>query len=272
MGVVCAGECDQASEQPSWLFCDDFTSAPARERYFSIGSEDDSFVWQADAGIGGSGAMVTTWKPGQVGAGGLQLLIGANPLAEPNMGADSDRLRELYYRHYFFLQEGWQGNLYKLSRVTVLTDKHWSQAMIAHLWGSADGRLALDPVSCVDPAGNRVCTGYNDFAHMRWLGLRKGITPVNVEEQSGQWQCVEVHVALNDAGMANGYQEYWLNDRQEALAQRLNFVGDYDEYGLNGLFIENWWNGGAPRQQYRVIDNLVVSTSRIGCLEGLVTQ
>ncbi|RLA16794.1 MAG: hypothetical protein DRQ60_03620 [Gammaproteobacteria bacterium] len=264
-GTALAGECDRAAEQPGWLFCDDFDSPPVTERYYSFGSEDGSFVWQGDAGVDGSGAMVATWQPGQTAAGGLQLLIGANPLAEPNIGSSSDQFRELYYRHYLWLDEGWQDNPYKLSRITVLTDANWSQAMIAHLWGAEGGKLAVDPVSCTTRIGVPICSGYNDFKNMRWLGNRRGATAVFTPRYSGQWHCVEANVMLNDGNANNGYQDFWLNGKREAAAQRLNFVGNYDEYGLNGLFIENWWNGGAPGVRTRVIDNLVVSTQRIGC-------
>ena len=158
VGAVVAGECDRASHHSEWLFCDDFEDPPD-ERYYSFGSADGSFVWQVDAGISGSGAMVATWQAGQVGAGGLQLLIGANPLAEPNIGEDSERFREIYYRHYFWLQSGWQGNPHKLSRLTILTDSNWSQAMIAHLWGGDGGHLVVDPVSCTSKVGVPVCKG-----------------------------------------------------------------------------------------------------------------
>ncbi|MEL0083523.1 MAG: hypothetical protein VW985_10880 [Gammaproteobacteria bacterium] len=264
-GAVTAGECEPDNRAPAWLFCDDFDQPPDRDDYYSLGSSDGSFVWQADAGVAETGAMVARWHQGQVGAGGLQLLLGANPIATPTVGAESEKFSELYYRHYFFLQSGWRGNPHKLSRLTVLTDASWSQAMIAHLWGGKGGRLALDPVSCVGPGGKLRCVGYNDFKNMQWLGLHPGRTAVHTAEESGKWHCVETHVALNDEGLANGYQEFWLNDQREALAQGLDFVGDYSEFGLNGLFIENWWNGGAPGPSVRVLDNLVVSTVRIGC-------
>lgn len=264
VGAVVAGECDQASDHPEWLFCDDFED-PVDERYYSFDRADGAFVWELDAGINGSGAMVATWQAGQVGAGGLQLLIGANPLAKPNIGEKSERFREIYYRHYLWLQSGWQGNPHKLSRLTVLTDSNWSQAMIAHLWGVDGGYLTVDPVSCTSKGGVPVCKGYNDFKNMRWLGLRRGATAVHTPSHSGKWHCVEANLRLNDAGVANGYQRFWLNGQREADVQGLDFVSNYRGYGINGLFIENWWNGGAPGERTRVIDNLVLSTERIGC-------
>jgi len=265
-GTVVAGECEQIDDRPAWLFCDDFSAPPTSERYFSVDDADGAFVWQADRGVDNSGAMVASWAPGQVGAGNLQLLIGANPLAVADIGSKSDRYRELYYRHYFWLAPDWGGDPYKLSRITVLTDQHWSQAMIAHVWSGEQGQIALDPVSCTNLSGELACNGYNDFNNMRWLGLRNGVTPVHTQDYAGQWHCIEARVKLNDAGRANGVQQFWLNGQLEASADQLNFVGGYADYGLNGLFIENWWNGGAPGQRTRIIDNLVVSTQPIGCM------
>ena len=260
-----ASECDQPSWPAAWLFCDDFTTPPTKQRYYQVSDADGGFLWQPESGIDGSAAMVATWQVGQVGAGGLQLLVGGNPLAEPTIGSESQRFRELYYRHYLWLEPGWQGNPHKLSRLTVLTDVNWSQAMIAHLWGGTGGRLAIDPVSCTNSAGQPVCQGYNNFKNMSWLGLHNGVTPIHTADYSGEWHCVEAHVKLNDAGFSNGVQEYWIDGLKEAGVYNLDFVSGYDEYGLNGLFLENWWNGGAPGQRRRVIDNLVVSTEFVGC-------
>jgi len=46
----------------------------------------------------------------------------------------------------------------------------------------------------------------------------------------------------------------------------LNFVDSYTDYGINAIFIENYWNSGSPKEQQRYFDNFVVSTKRIGCL------
>jgi len=45
----------------------------------------------------------------------------------------------------------------------------------------------------------------------------------------------------------------------------LNWVGNYSAYGINAVFIENYWNKGAPVVQERYLDNFVVSRARIGC-------
>jgi hypothetical protein len=74
-----------------------------------------------------------------------------------------------------------------------------------------------------------------------------------------------VHVRLNDAGVANGIFEFWIDDALEARATDLNWLGAYDAFGLNAIFFENYWNSGSPVVQERYFDNVVVSTERIGC-------
>jgi hypothetical protein len=81
----------------------------------------------------------------------------------------------------------------------------------------------------------------------------------------GRWYCVEAHAALNDAGLANGVFELWVNGNLEAKGTGLNFVGTFSGYGINAVFFENYWNKGAPATQERYFDNIVVSTQRIGC-------
>ena len=45
----------------------------------------------------------------------------------------------------------------------------------------------------------------------------------------------------------------------------LQWHGSYSAYGINTVFLENYWNDGAPQPQERYFDHFVVSTQRIGC-------
>ncbi len=51
----------------------------------------------------------------------------------------------------------------------------------------------------------------------------------------------------------------------EAEQTGKNFIGAYDAYGINAIYLENFWNDGSPAIQERFFDNFVVSTARIGC-------
>lgn len=57
----------------------------------------------------------------------------------------------------------------------------------------------------------------------------------------------------------------WVDGKEDARIVGLNWLGDFDDYGLNAVFLENYWNDGAPRAQTRTFDNFVVSRERIGC-------
>ena len=70
---------------------------------------------------------------------------------------------------------------------------------------------------------------------------------------------------LNDAGQSNGTFELWIDGSLDAQRTGLNWVGSYSAYGINALFLENYWNAGSPVAQDRFMDRLVVSTQRIGC-------
>ncbi len=265
-----ASECDTwQSRKPEWIFCDDFEKGGALVapgRYFEYGDNQGDFVPSAGAGLQGSIGMRALWQSGEVDAGSLKLGFGRAPGTYFSRGIRTDTdFREIYYRVYMRLQKGWQGNPYKLSRATIMAKSDWSQAMIAHLWGDNGQKLALDPASCTDTLGAVKCSGYNDFNNIRWIGAKSGLTPVYGGSHDDQWLCVEAHVRLNDSGQTNGLHEFWMGGTLEARREGLNFLGGYKEYGINAVFFENYWNSGSPRLQERTLDNIVVSTQRIGC-------
>jgi len=263
-------ECDNWQVlHPEWIFCDDFdddTPLRRKGRYFEHGSDGGDFIVVDGVGINESQGMRTVFQAGEVGAGGLKLAFGRVPSSYFDQGIRStEDFRDIYYRIYLRNQTGWEGSPAKLSRATVFAGANWSQAMIAHLWSSKDF-LLIDPASGVDENGQVVTTKYNDFSHLRWLGNQQGTTPVFATDHADTWVCIEAHVRLNDPGQSNGVQEFWINGHLEAQRTDLNFVDSYTAYGINAIFIENYWNAGSPKEQERYFDNFVVSTERIGCL------
>ncbi len=262
-------ECeDWQTRHPEWIFCDDFESGDSlvgQGRYFEYDSDGGDFAPVSGVGLGGSTGMRTIWQTGEVGAGSLKLAFGRNPSANMDKGIRAtEDFRDIYYRMYVKMQDGWEGNPAKLSRATVIAAEDWSQAMIAHLWGNGEDKLLVDPVRCVDKDSNVKCIGYNDFGHMDWLGGQAGLTPIFSPPYDGQWHCIEVHVRLNDPGLSNGVEEFWIDGKLEARRDGLNFVRSYTDYAINAIFFENYWNEGSPRLQERYFDNFVVSTQPIG--------
>lgn len=257
------------SSHPEWIFCDDFESksiSTGQGGYFEYDTGGGLFTPTNGIGFNGSYGMKAHFNKGTTNAGNLKLVFGRNPMGDRGIHSTRD-FREIYYRIYFEPQVGWQGFPDKFSRATVFAKNDWSQAMIAHVWNGnrLDGSLAMDPAGCIDTNGNVLCTGYNDFSHLKWLGLKNGTTKIFSQSGGGKWYCVESHVKLNDPGQANGVQEFWVDGNLEASATNLDLVGKFTAYGINAVFIENFWNNGSIQDQDRYFDNFVVSTKPIGC-------
>ena len=256
--------------QPGWIWCDDFEQERAAS-YFEYADANGHFSRSPYVGVDGSYAMKAHFDAGQVNAGALHLAFGRtpDPYFRP-VDAGSARYRELYWRVYLRNQDGWTGGGGdKLSRAIVFSGSDWSQAAIAHVWsgGTAETKeyLVLDPASGTDTLGVVQTVGYNDWDHMRWLGVAQTATPIFDAAHTGHWHCIEAHFRLNTAGLSDGVFELWIDGNPEAKRTGLNWVGSYDAYGINSLFLENYWNAGAPQAEDRYIDRLVVSTQPIGC-------
>lgn len=256
-----------SARKPEWIWCDDFDTDRLGS-YFEVDSAAGGFVRAAGVGKDGSMGMRARWTRGQVSAGALHLAIGRTPQRYFRPAdAGTATYRELYWRVYFRLPPTWVGGGGdKLTRAFVFASPTtWAQAMISHVWSSGGSYLALDPARGTDDGGTLITTGYNDFANLKFLGLTRSRTPIFDAPYLGQWHCVEAHVKLNDPGMSNGLNELFINGTLEAQKTGLNWLGAFNAYGLNAVYLENYWNAGSPVAQERYLDNFVVSTSRIGC-------
>ena len=263
-------ECDDwQTLHPEWIFCDDFeveSTFVRTGRYFEYDNNAGDFVPVEGVGLDESIGMRVIFQAGEQTSGGFKLAFGRNPNSYMNKGIRStEDFREIYYRMYLKMQDGWVGSPAKLSRATCFSSaSDWSQAMIAHLW-SGGYALRVDPVRCVDLATSLVkCVGYNDFGNMDWIGAVNGITQIFDSMHNDIWFCVEAHVRLNDPGTSNGVQEFWIDGQLEAVSDNLNFVSSYTDYAINAVLFENYWNSGSPQLQERYFDNIVVSTQPIG--------
>ena len=259
-----ASECSET--KPGRIWCDDF-EADRTSSYFEYDAGGGSFVRVAGVGINGSTGMRARWKPGQVSAGSLHLALGKTPSSYMKPAdAGTSNYREVYWRMYVRFQDGWSGGgADKLSRAIVFATSDWAEAAVSHVWSMKTYFVGLDPASGTDTFGVLKTTVYNDNPNLRWLGAQAGATPLFDADHVGKWYCVEAHMKLNDFGESNGVNELWVNDSLEAQASSLNWLGIFNDYGINAVFFENYWNEGSPAAQERYFDNIVVSTQRIGC-------
>ena len=260
------GECE--APRPEWIWCDDF-DVNRLGRYFEFVSAGGAFTREDGAGRDGSGAMVARWRdPGQVRAGDLHLAFGRTPDPYFRPVDEGTTLhRRIFWRMYVRLDDGWSGGSgHKLARATSFATAEWAQAMVAHVWGGSRPTLALDPASGTTSDGELATGSYNDLDRFRWLGAVESRSEVFGPERRGVWQCIEAEVELESPGARDGAFRLWVDGALEAERTGLDWVGGSAEYGVNALFVENYWDGGAPAPLERAFDNLVVSTERIGCL------
>jgi len=244
------------------IFQDDFKQAPEAARYFEIDSAKGSFAWTSGDGLDANGgAMRCQFEKGQVSAGSLKVLFGKSPF---NRGVKkTEEFREIYWRVYVKHEAGWEGNPAKLARATCLASSDWTQGFIAHVWSGKGDALCIDPATGIRD-NQKVSTRYNDFQNLRWLGSRETQTPVFSAAESGRWVCVESRIRLNTPGKEDGVFQLWIDAKLEASRTNLNWHGEWNDYAINAIFLENYWNEGSTKRQARWFDNFVVSTQPVG--------
>jgi len=258
---------------PEWVFCTDFEATEELghdlgDVFFEYQDADDAFVPVEGGAASGLRSMQASYREGFEDAGWLSVAFGRNPIvfgAAPQYAGDSD-FPSIYWRLRVKMEHGWPDiGPHHLSRITAFAGEDWLQAMAARLRSDGDGVvLVADPTSCVN--GDSVaCSAYEDVEVEKSLGALAGAFPLFSSQESGEWHCVEAHVALNTPGLTDGVFEFWVDGEMQNARYDLDWRGSWQGYGLNLVTVENRWVGGAPKNLTRWIDDLVISTAPIGC-------
>lgn len=242
------------------IWYDDFDSDVRQSAY-----PEKSGQTTTEVCFGGQGKSLCMHYPkGHRGIGNRKLFFGDSPVYREKALRRGERFTDVYWRIYVKHPRGWTGgDPAKMSRATSLTSARWSQAMIAHVWGSGDG-VTLDPASGVRD-GSVVTRMYNDFRRLRWLGNNPG-SPfrIHAPEEAGRWVAVESRARLNAPGKSDGLNVLWIDGLFQTDRRDLDWVGDYTGHGINAVFLEAYWNRTSPVTQSRYFDEFVVSTKPIG--------
>ena len=202
-----------------------------------------------------------------------------------NLFPDID-FTEVYFRLYMKQSRNWLRSEWneKFLRVTGFTQNGTgngggAQNFSVHLWSTMDpasDRLSIDPATGIAADGETLMPfRYNDYRNWRWLRAKTGPFKIYGDDQNGEWYCIEMHVKLNDPGLSNGLCEFWIDGVWQAGCENLNFIGNRlpgaanKFVGINKFFIENYWNRpeSLVQDQWKYIDNLVISTKPIGAVE-----
>ncbi|KPK86089.1 MAG: hypothetical protein AMJ81_02095 [Phycisphaerae bacterium SM23_33] len=255
---------------PDIIWYDDFSgSEDLLTRYLDNGGGCTVISYEA---LGGTGKSVHgLWQVGQVNAGGVRKCFGRCPADYRGCAVrTTEDFRDIYWRHYVKHQPGWIGNPGKMSRATAFAGANWSQAMIAHIWGGYSLNLGISPARGVDANSQVVTTCYNDFPNLTWFGWQQGDYQIFDTAESGRWVCLEGHVRLNTPGLSDGVFTLYIDGQVQAHSPNLNWVYSWQDYGINAVFLENYWNDGSPVEQERYFDDFVISTSYIGLAKSPV--
>ncbi|MEM9460578.1 MAG: hypothetical protein AAGF11_40795 [Myxococcota bacterium] len=253
----------------AWIFCEDFEllSDPA-DVALDYQELDGAFTLVDNVGASGHHAMEVHYREGEEAAGRMVLSFGASPIdhgGRPSF-ASEESFPEIYWRVRVMTAPGWPDvGPGQLTRTLSFADETWSEAVVAHL-RSVGGDVVMEavPVTCVSD-DEVACAGFDDQGSLEPLGPLPGQAPIYAEPESGQWHCIEGHLALNDPGLANGVLEFWIDEQWQAGSSDLDLRGRWTDYAINALVIDNHWPGGAPAPLYRWIDDIVISSEPIGC-------
>ncbi|HJX18596.1 MAG TPA: hypothetical protein VJ437_10415 [Acidiferrobacterales bacterium] len=98
-----------------------------------------------------------------------------------------------------------------------------------------------------------------------YLGQNTGPAEAAIAKK-GTWQCIEYRMVLGTPGTSDGHLQLWVDDvlvMDYPNVANSSWVGDIREVQLSG-----YYGGGGnilSQAQSRWVDDIVVSTSRIGC-------
>lgn len=259
----------EAAWDADWLFCEDFESAgPLAERFFEYQPGDNAFLLDETIGASGHRSLRTTYMSGLENAGWLNISIGDNPATRSSSPQvePGEQFEELYWRFRIRLEDDWPNvGPGRLTRAMVITNEDRYQAVVAAI--SADSEavaLSGTATSCVVEQGSP-CSDFDDVDGRVEVASMDGEEEIFSSMEAGEWHCIEVHVQLNRPGDTDGKFEFWVDERLDGRVNNIDLRGSWSAYGLNMITIENFWDGGAPGVWSRWIDDIVISTDRIGC-------
>jgi hypothetical protein len=264
-------ECeDWENNHPEWIWCDSFDDGTdPNNNYYEHNDDDGEFQPMDEDYFSPPYSMRALFQLNETSAGGLIKTFGRTPSSfSKNSVRTNEDFREVYWRVYLKHEGGWQGSPGKLSRARswYRNDGNWGECMLAHWWSSGEV-LCNDPVSLIRNDNTCQSSGVNHWSEMDWLGSSCGQKELFSDEYHGNWICIEGHVKLNDPGVSNGFQEFWINNEFDVRSNNLNYVKSWDDYAINAVSLENWWNEpGSIKEQTRYFDNWIISTERIGCI------
>lgn len=256
--AVPSGECDNWQLRHSeWLFCDDFESGTLDEWEDVNGI---SVAENEDQAHDGQYSAELRYRKGSTGAGWMW---------RKRLRPDSAATDAQYIRWWQKWQPGFawaSSDDQKLFMLDALEPQHgWGQTaswkIYVHLVGDArknqgvsENELFLD--------------GFMWDGTSQWSGQWQGLQQNRkiIRYRTGAWECTEIELVHNLPGDKNGSLRVWINEQLAAEHEELKFrdeVVSWNAIQLNAYYGNG--GNGVPIDQASWVDQVVVSTERIGC-------
>lgn len=256
--TAAADECNNwQTEHPEWLFCDDFESGNLSKWIDVTGITVASGTGKKHNGTYGAQLF---YPQGSDGAGWMW----KKSLRPDNGSSDTQYVRWWQRWEPGFEWNNGSGGDQKLFMLQALEPQSgWGQTaswkIYVHLVGQEQSSQGVLPNELY--MDRFIWSGGSQWDG-QWMGMKQNQTVYRYE--TDKWECTEIEVKHNTPGSSNGRVRVWLND---ILAMDRNNIKLRDEaVSWNALQLNAWYGDpGVPKNQYSWVDQVVVSTERIGC-------
>lgn len=253
---------DPLRDAPGVFFHEDLeTIGNLRERFHDVGESDDRFrISNADA-FSGKRAIQQIYlplnrMPGDPGAAGwCWRFFGDNPRTEGIR--DRRKHRTAVARWYHKYEDGFtprDGVRFpqKMARMRCFTSGEWHGAYTVLYWTSGDdAHISIERHTRAPDA------------HREWLPNLAAEWRFSSPQNVGRWIHFELRVALGRGQRADRVQA-WADGVLICDVTGDDLAAGYDEFTLNGMSWDCYWNDGSPAEQSRFFDDLMLSDEPIG--------
>lgn len=246
-----------------WVLCEDFEDFGGWGNFWT---NEGRMAVEKGPAFSGSTSLRISHVVGEYGSGMADLRFGQGP-DDDIVARGDETFREVWVRFYVRTHEAWPPDRGISEGVEVMSvvGGNRSIAVDASIYSTTQAEARVLPWSCVHDSELLCSNGNGDWNNpdLRILAEVLGESPLYGDERAGQWQCHEMHVRLDDAGMANGVLELWVDGNLEVDIQGLEYVGSWDEAGLNTVRFASFWNDQTGLDHH--VDDVIVATEPVGC-------
>jgi hypothetical protein len=248
-----------------WILCEDFETPGTMTDYFgSFWTNADLVSVEDGVGLEGGRALEIGHDPSIYSSGSADIRFGQGPMGG-TVHAPEETYREVWVRFSLRTQDGWpDAGIAEAVEVMSLAGQNRAIAVDATIYSPTEAQAQAIAWSCVHDS-RLLCTGQADWSNpnLQAVDDALGSSELYGSAAAGEWQCHEVHVRLDDPGMADGVFEVLVDNELEVALEGLELVDAWSGAALNTVRFASFWS--APERLDHWVDDVIVSSAPIGC-------